>query len=267
MVRIDVFMIVAGSGDFVDPSGVENAESASLAWHMERIHVASMRSSRCRAGYGLDVGKHKCLGVRASSQAKAPRRNGITLLPTAFASESWLIRDDSSLVSEMSHASAACLATAPPRRDAAPRCSVIRFLQRYDGAPTQSEEVAMGTRQDWILLFCEFTLRNAGRPTRLELHDPDLGVQVVEEDIPLHGIAYDPRDDRIEILLGETRATERHLTHTVGQVSGVELLRSDGAGRELCIVHRGTRTLLFIRRSNATRSASGRLDERSRNVT
>jgi hypothetical protein len=125
----------------------------------------------------------------------------------------------------------------------------------------------MSARRDRALLFSEFPRRNAGRATRLELNDPDPGARVVEEDIPLHGIAYDPRDDRIEILLGETRATERHLTHTVGQVSGVELLRSDGAGRELCIVHRGTRTLLFIRRSNATRSASGRLDERSRNVT
>jgi hypothetical protein len=86
----------------------------------------------------------------------------------------------------------------------------------------------MSTKRDWALLFSEFNRRNAGRPTRLELNDPDLGAQVVEEDVPLHAIVSDPRDDCVEIMLGETPGMERHLTHTVGQVSGVELLRADG---------------------------------------
>jgi hypothetical protein len=107
----------------------------------------------------------------------------------------------------------------------------------------------MSTKQDWAPLFSEFTRRNAGRPTRLEINDPDFGAQIVEADLPLHGIAYDPRDDRVEIMLGEARRTERHLTHTIGQVSGVELLRADGADHALCIEHQGTRTILLVRKS------------------
>jgi hypothetical protein len=120
----------------------------------------------------------------------------------------------------------------------------------------------MSTERDWTLLFSEFTRRNAGRPTRLELNDPDLGAQVVEEDYPLRGIVYDPRDGRIEIMLGEAGATDRHLTHTIGQVRGVELLRADGADHALCIEHEGTRTLLIVRHSSVSFQTAIRADSR-----
>jgi hypothetical protein len=115
----------------------------------------------------------------------------------------------------------------------------------------------MSTKRDWQLLFSGFTRRNAGRPTRLELNDPDLGAQVVEEDYPLRGVAYDPRDERIEIMLGEAGATDRHLTHTISHVDSVECLRSDDADHALCIEHQGTRTLLYIRHSSSDLGACG----------
>jgi hypothetical protein len=126
---------------------------------------------------------------------------------------------------------------------------------------TERAEMVMSTKRDWTLLLAEFTRRNAARPTRLELNDPELGAQVLEEDVPLHGITYDPRDDRIEIMLGEAGASRRHLTHAIAQRSGIELLRTDGVDHALCIEHEGMRTLLFIRHSPANLHSSSRTDE------
>lgn len=121
----------------------------------------------------------------------------------------------------------------------------------------------MSAKRHWALLLAEVTRRNVGRPTRLELNDPELGAQVVEEEYPLRGVAYDSRDDRIEMMLGETGATDRRLTQTIAQLEGVELLRADGADRALCIQHQGMRTLLFIRPSCAKLPAFGRAGGRA----
>lgn len=119
-----------------------------------------------------------------------------------------------------------------------------------------SKEVVMSMKRDWALLLSEFTQRNAGRQTRLEVNDPEFGVQVVEEGIVLGGIDYDPRGDRVEIMLGAPGATEQHLTHAISGVSGVDLLRSGGVDHALCVEHQGRRTLLLVRYAPASAARS-----------
>lgn len=79
----------------------------------------------------------------------------------------------------------------------------------------------------------EFTMRNAGRLTVLEENDAELGVQEEEQGVELRGVAFDPHDRSVAIMLGELRGTE-HLTHVVRDVANIDLLKSD-QGRDLAL--------------------------------
>lgn len=70
-------------------------------------------------------------------------------------------------------------------------------------------------RSEWPGALAEFTRQNAGRASHLEIDDPELGAQPAEDGLPLRGVAYDPADDRLEIMLGDQGAGARHLTHSV----------------------------------------------------
>jgi hypothetical protein len=98
----------------------------------------------------------------------------------------------------------------------------------------------------WAAALAEFTRRNAGRTTILEENGIDLGAQEAEHSFPLRGVAWDPRDERIEIMLGN-QASLDHLTHTVQGAEEIDILRDDEErDRVLRIAHRGGQTLLRI---------------------
>ena len=101
------------------------------------------------------------------------------------------------------------------------------------------------TRKDWAPELRAFTHRNAGRRTVLEVDAAEFGAQEEESDYPFWGASYDPRDQRIQIMLGEQGSVDRHLTHSIEGASEVGFL-SDDAGRDraLRIVHEGGQTLL-----------------------
>ena len=65
------------------------------------------------------------------------------------------------------------------------------------------------TGADWIRELSAFTARNAGRRTVLEVDGMDIGAQREEQGYPLRGVAYDPRDGRVEIMLGDALANLR----------------------------------------------------------
>lgn len=88
--------------------------------------------------------------------------------------------------------------------------------------------------RDWKGALQEFTQRNAGRATTLEEDSHDFGAQDLEEGFPLRGVAYDERDRRVEIMLGDLEGTEHHLTHTVSGVTGVDVL-ADSAGHDVAL--------------------------------
>jgi hypothetical protein len=97
----------------------------------------------------------------------------------------------------------------------------------------------------WASELHRFTNRNAGRTTKLEVDSPDFGAQSQEFGYPLRGIAYDSRDGRVMITLGDQAAADRHLTHTIKNAEAIFVL-VDVRGRDeaLAISHKKNQTLL-----------------------
>ena len=106
-----------------------------------------------------------------------------------------------------------------------------------------------GSQADWSATLKEFTNRNAGRRTVLEIDSIDIGAQEAEQDYPLKGVTFDPRDQRVQIMVGEEGSLERHLTHSIGNLEQIDVLRrADGRDEALRIVHgNGSQTLLVLR--------------------
>jgi hypothetical protein len=72
----------------------------------------------------------------------------------------------------------------------------------------------------------------------LEEDSPTLGAQTEQHDYPLRGVAFDPRDGRIEIMMGDMASTERHITRTIDLPKSVDLLLGpDGRDDALRIRH------------------------------
>jgi hypothetical protein len=100
-------------------------------------------------------------------------------------------------------------------------------------------------RGEWVGTLKEFTERNAGRVTILEVDGVEFGAQEEESGLPLRGIAFDPRDGRVEIMLGEQADTATHLTRTVERPERIDVTADErGRDRALRIVHEGGQTVL-----------------------
>lgn len=102
-------------------------------------------------------------------------------------------------------------------------------------------------RREWTQALDGFTQRNAGRRTSLEVDAPGIGTQSQERDFQLRGVVYDPRDGRVEIMLGGFEGVGPHLTHIVADVEALDLL-TDSAGRDtaLRIAQQSGQTFLRI---------------------
>jgi len=105
-------------------------------------------------------------------------------------------------------------------------------------------------RSRWVSTMQAFTERNASRRTLIELNDAEANLQdrEIELQLPLRGVAYDPRDDSIEIMVGSLEGTDNHLTHIVRSPTGIDLVtRPDGRDDALWIEqgNGGTRLTLL----------------------
>lgn len=115
-------------------------------------------------------------------------------------------------------------------------------------------------RDTWTEYFKEFSQRNQGRPTKLEILG-DLGAQREEQHLPLAGIGFEDTGKnapRIEIMLGGGSAGAPHLTHTITLVTCV-LQKLDSAGREEAIEIEdggGTKTILLFEALAELKAAS-----------
>lgn len=90
----------------------------------------------------------------------------------------------------------------------------------------------------WSTILADFTRTNAGRRTRLEVDDPEIGAQAQELDYPLRGVAYDPHDRRLEIMLGAVGAGVPHHTRSIENVSSLDVLTAnDGTDIALRVQH------------------------------
>jgi hypothetical protein len=102
-------------------------------------------------------------------------------------------------------------------------------------------------RTGWAHVLDDFTRRNGGRPTRMEVDDPEIGAQVQETDYRLFGAVYDPRDRCVELMTGDYGTTAGHATHTVRNVTDVWVLSHPGGRDEaLCIAHGRGQTILRL---------------------
>jgi nucleotide-binding universal stress UspA family protein len=86
----------------------------------------------------------------------------------------------------------------------------------------------------WSQALDDFTRRNTGRRTQLELDDPELGAQPQEGDYPLLGVTFDRVDHRVEIMLGDLGAGEPHLSRSIGDVDAVNIL-TNGEGQDVAL--------------------------------
>jgi len=103
--------------------------------------------------------------------------------------------------------------------------------------------------KSWVKELNDFTKVNAGRHTTLEVDDPELGPQESGRDFPLWGVDYDPKKDRIEIMLGRSGTVEGHLTHSIPAPQEIRIIRrEDGRAEALHIQCRGGKVVLRIHR-------------------
>jgi hypothetical protein len=115
-----------------------------------------------------------------------------------------------------------------------------------EDAPPREE--VDGARR-WVKELNEFTRENAGRPTTLELDDPDLGSQLCGKNFPLWGVDYDPKRDRIDIMLGRSGTVEGHLTHSIPRPQEVYIETGpDGRCESLHVRLRRGKVVLHLHR-------------------
>ena len=99
----------------------------------------------------------------------------------------------------------------------------------------------------WTRILQDFTERNTGRATRIEEDGPDIGAQVEEMRWPLRGVAYDPRANTVDIMVGDLGTADGHLTRSVRGVDAVDVLTGpDGRDMALRVGHEGGQTLLRL---------------------
>ena len=106
---------------------------------------------------------------------------------------------------------------------------------------------AQTSERGWTARLREFSRRNAGRGTRLEIDHDEMGAQWQEVALTLRGVGYDPRDGRIEIMLDDGERLGAHLTHSIRAATDVAVLTAaDGRDTVLRIAHPGGQSLLTL---------------------
>lgn len=119
-------------------------------------------------------------------------------------------------------------------------------LWKEDSPPREQREEA----EAWVAELKKFTRTHAGRRTTLELDDPEQGTRLCGKYFPLWGVDYDPRLDRIDIMLGRTGTVEGHLTHSIPHPLEITLESgSEGAVESLHIRLKEGRVVLRLHRS------------------
>jgi nucleotide-binding universal stress UspA family protein len=140
---------------------------------------------------------------------------------------------------------AACSVLIVPDAEAANRTSFPGFEH------TRGRVRSSADASHWAALLEDFTRRNAGCRSTLEIDDPDIGAQQQEIDYPFLGASYDGHDHRVEIMLGDARPDGRHLTRSIGGVREIAVMQDDeGRDHVLRIVHGESQTLLTVAHAN-----------------
>ena len=116
-------------------------------------------------------------------------------------------------------------------------------------SPLLDPERSAIPREHWVTALAEFSKRNVGRRTTLEVDDPPLGAQTQEQNYVLQGTAYDPNSRQVEIMVGGSEGSHQHLTRNIADVQSVHIL-PDVSGKDwiLRVAHGAGQTLLTLHR-------------------
>lgn len=121
------------------------------------------------------------------------------------------------------------------------RCSTCSVLSVPHGAvmtrartEAQAPLVQVIPDEKWTTELAEFSRRNIGRRGTLEIDDLDIDAQAQAFDFPFAGADWDAHDKRVELMLGDTTAAGRHLTHSVAGVTSIAVMR-DQQGNDLAL--------------------------------
>lgn len=102
-------------------------------------------------------------------------------------------------------------------------------------------------REEWASFLDRFTRRFAGRIVALDVNDPSRGLRAQERGSVLFGAAFDSRENRLEIILGESNGRRRHLTRVIPDPSDISaLLTSTGDEEGIHVLHGTGETLLTV---------------------
>ena len=131
-------------------------------------------------------------------------------------------------------------------------CSVLACQEPPPVEVARIERRLVGTTESadshgWAALLADFTTRNQGRRTQLEVDEPRIGAQVQERGYALLGAAWDRRDRRVELMLGIPADRERHVTRSIPRVTALAVLTgTDGRDTVLRVEHGTGQTLLTL---------------------
>jgi nucleotide-binding universal stress UspA family protein len=98
----------------------------------------------------------------------------------------------------------------------------------------------------WGEVLDAFSRRNVGRAVTLEVDDPSTGAQLQANHYVLRGIVYDPRDRRVECMLGVEKEGRTHLTRMIERVHSIAVHAVHGRDRALEIRHDRGHTMLLL---------------------
>jgi nucleotide-binding universal stress UspA family protein len=102
-------------------------------------------------------------------------------------------------------------------------------------------------KRDWPRILDELTRRNRGRTATIEVDDPAVGAQVQIAHAQFLGVTYDPRDGRVDIMLGDPHAPAHHLTRGIGGVQSIAACSApDGRDAALELRHGKGHTLVVL---------------------
>ena len=85
----------------------------------------------------------------------------------------------------------------------------------------------------WAEFFDSFTTSLPGKQAEVEVASLDLGDQIAASWLPFIGIAYDPKNDLIEVALEGLdhmirKPQEVYVDHEVGSLVSLQIINSDG---------------------------------------
>ena len=119
-------------------------------------------------------------------------------------------------------------------------CSVLgaREPQAAEAFAIQLDLAGYATSNDadgWARTLSDFTIRNMGRKSRLEIDDPQLGAQTQALGYGFFGVTYDARSNCLTIMLEASSVSRDHLSRSITGASSISI-RQDAAKKDIALV-------------------------------